>query len=150
MAKYEIERKFLLNEEKWEEYKNLVTQKLNIIQGYLSRENERTVRVRICNQKAWLTIKGLTVGDKREEYEYEIPKEDAESLMKMCVGSIIEKTRYILNHNELKYEIDIFEGRNKGLKLCEVELPESGKKIDLPSFIGREVTGDPKYYNSNL
>ena len=150
MAKFERERKFLLNEEVWEEWRDRADKGRRMVQGYLTRRKESTVRVRISGEEAWLTVKGLTCGDVREEYEYSIPVEDAERMMLMCEGGVVEKTRWRLPYGGLVYEVDIFEGRHAGLKLCEVEYPEAGMEIELPPFVGREVTGDARYYNSNL
>ena len=151
MAKYERERKFLVDADKWEEFKNMATGHIRIVQGYLSKRKEATVRIRIAGDKAWLTVKGVNSGDTCEEYEYAIPVEDAERLILMCEPGYIEKTRWFFNWKGFKYEIDIFEGRLDGLRICEVELPLSfDGTIELPPFITEEVTGDPRYYNSNL
>lgn len=150
MAKYEIERKFLLNNTVWEQWKEKATEGIRIVQGYLSRRKESTVRVRIAGEEAWLTVKGVTEGDIREEYEYPVPIEDAERMIRMCEDGVVEKTRWKISYENLIYEIDIFEGRLSGLMLCEVELPERNMEIKLPPFVGVEVTGDSRYYNSNL
>lgn len=150
MAKYEIERKFLLNNTIWEQWKEKATEGIRIVQGYLSRRKESTVRVRIAGEDAWLTVKGVTEGDIREEYEYPVPIEDAERMIRMCEDGVVEKTRWKISYENLIYEIDIFEGRLSGLMLCEVELPERNMEIKLPPFVGVEVTGDSRYYNSNL
>lgn len=150
MAKYEIERKFLLNNTVWEQWKEKATEGIRIVQGYLSRRKESTVRVRIAGEDAWLTVKGVTEGDIREEYEYPVPIEDAERMIRMCEDGVVEKTRWKISYENLIYEIDIFEGRLSGLMLCEVELPERNMEIKLPPFVGVEVTGDSRYYNSNL
>ncbi len=146
MAK-EIERKFLLKNEDW---KSQVDKSFSIKQGYLSTNPERTVRIRIKNKKGILTIKGITKGISRLEYEYEIPFQDAMELIDLCEKPIIEKVRYIVIDDKLKWEIDIFEGENKGLELAEVELETENQKINLPNWIDREVTSDRRYYNSSL
>lgn len=119
-------------------------------QGYLNRDPERTVRVRIAGDKGYLTIKGKTEGDTRLEFEYGIPLHDAEEMLKMCEGKIVEKTRYYVPFGGHTWEVDEYAGRLKGLVLAEIELPESTHDYDVPPFCGDEVTGDPRYYNSNL
>lgn len=150
MAKYERERKFLLKKDTWEEWKNKAIDKKFIIQGYLSKRKESTVRIRISGENAWITIKGITIGDTREEYEYSIPLDDAKNMLKMCVEDPLEKTRWIIPWEDMIFEIDIFSGSNEGLCLCEVELKPEQTVTDLPPFVGEEVTGIPAYYNSNL
>lgn len=150
MAKYEIERKYLLADGCGTEYEKLAIAHYNISQGYLSRRKESTVRVRIAGGKAFLTVKGVTEGAVREEYEYEVPLDDARRMMQMCEGGYVEKVRWIVPWKGFTYEVDIFGGRNAGLKLCEVELPTADTEPELPPFVGPEVTGDPRYYNSNL
>lgn len=146
MAK-EIERKFLLKNEDW---KSQVDKSFALKQGYLSTNPERSVRVRIKGEKGILTIKGITKGISRLEYEYEIPIQDAIELLNLCEQPIIEKVRYIVIDDKLKWEIDIFEGINKGLQLAEVELESEDQRIKIPSWIEREVTSDKRYYNSSL
>jgi len=146
MAK-EIERKFLLKNENW---KTQVDKSFTIKQGYLSTNPERTVRIRIKGKKGILTIKGITKGISRLEYEYEIPFQDAIELLDLCEQPIIEKERYIIIDGKLKWEIDIFEGINKGLELAEVELESEDQKVNLPNWIEKEVTSDKRYYNSSL
>lgn len=141
---FEIERKFLVDQKKW----NPTGEGKKLKQGYLSVEPERTVRVRIVDEKAFLTIKGKSVGIKRTELEYSIPKNEAEVLMKMCLDFPIEKTRYLERKGELLWEIDVFEGANNGLFMAEVELKDENQKVDLPEWIEKEVSGDPRYFNS--
>lgn len=150
MAKFERERKFLLSEESGDLYKKMSVSSIRIVQGYLSKRKEATVRIRIAGDNAWLTIKGITTGDVREEYEYEVPMADAECMLKMCEGTLIEKIRWIIPWKGYTYEVDEFEGSLSGLVLCEVEFSEEGAILELPPFIGKEVTGDSKYYNSHL
>jgi len=147
----EIERKFLLKNDSWK-----IDEKGNRIvgtafrQGYLKTEGV-TVRVRLEGERSKLTIKGKTVGMSRLEYEYDIPLADAnEMLDKLCQKPIIEKTRYLRNEGELTWEIDIFEGENTGLMVAEVELASEDQIVPLSSWVGEEVTGDVRYYNSNL
>ena len=143
----EIERKFLLKGEAWRALGHPVQYR----QGYLTRSKERTVRVRRAGEKGYLTIKGISRGAKRTEYEYEIPKEDATAMLNDLVEKpIIEKDRFRIEYNGLTWEIDEFSGDNKGLILAEVELESEDQKIELPDWIGKEVTHDPRYYNSNL
>lgn len=150
MAKYEIERKFLLKEDAGDDFVRMAVDSTRMLQGYLSRRKESTVRVRIAGDKAWLTVKGITMGNVREEYEYPVPVDDAVRMMEMCEGGVVEKTRYIVPWKGLVWEIDRFSGKHEGLILCEVELPEADFEVSLPPFVGREVTGNPQYYNSNL
>jgi adenylate cyclase len=146
MAK-ETERKFLVKDDSYKkpgkgEY---------LQQGFLSTDKERVVRVRIKGDKAWLTIKGSSQGATRTEYEYEIPKEDAEYLMEhLCIKPTIEKHRYLVEHAGFTWEVDEFHGENEGLVLAEIELPGEDTPFDLPAWVGEEVTGDARYFNSNL
>lgn len=144
---FEIEHKYLVNDES---YKKLAYEKIEIRQGYLNRQPERTVRVRTYNDKGFLTVKGKNHGDVRLEFEYEIPYEDAIEILKLCEPGILSKTRYKVKFGELVWEIDEYHGACEGLTVAEVEIPESGYHYDKPSFIGKNVTGDPSYYNSNL
>lgn len=146
MAK-EIEHKYLVKDDS---FMQAATKIHKIVQGYISRDPERVVRIRIIDESAFLTIKGKTCGDVREEFEYEIPISDAEKLLTLCDGRIIRKTRYIVNHFSEIWEIDVFEGDLSGLVIAEIELPDESHEYELPSFIGENVSSDPKYYNSNL
>ena len=145
MAK-EIERKFLLKNDNWRRNAKGTFYK----QGYLSTQKERTARVRVSGQQAYLTIKGPSHGASRLEFEYKIPVNDALEILELCEKPIIEKTRYIVQYKKLKWEIDEFEGVNKGLILAEIELTHEDQKIELPEWIGDEVTGNPDYYNASL
>ena len=143
----EIERKYLIKDDSWSEGALGTTYR----QGYLSTVKERTVRVRTIDDKGFLTIKGITIGATRREYEYEIPTEDAnEMLDELCEKPIIEKTRYKIPYAGLTWEIDEFAGVNQGLIVAEVELESEEQAIDSPSWVGEEVSGDPRYFNSNL
>lgn len=146
MAK-EIERKYLV---KSDDYQTLAENKLEITQGYLSRKVDATVRVRIINDKAFITIKSKNKGIVRDEWEYEIPVSDGCEMLTLCEGTVIHKVRYIVNYEEMKWEIDEFISPNPGLVVAEVELPSAEVEPTLPSFIGEEVTGNPEYYNSNM
>jgi len=121
-----------------------------IRQGYLTKVPERTVRVRIKGNKGYLTVKGITKGIVRKEFEYEIPLEEAIDLLGLCEPYIIEKTRYTFFENNLEWELDVFEGNNSGLVIVEVELPTENHPIELPDWIEEEVSDDPRYYNSYL
>lgn len=147
MAK-EIERKFLVTSD---EYRGMSTEHHVIEQAYLSRDVRATVRVRIIGEKAFLTVKGRNEGAVRDEWEYEIPVEDARGMIERCSdGRIIVKTRWIVDYQGMRWEVDEFGGEHKGLTVAEIELPTSGTEFDLPSFAGKEVTGDIRYYNSSL
>jgi len=145
----EIERKFLVKGD----FKPQVTKSTRIVQGYLSSVPERTVRVRIKGEKAFLTIKGIgnESGASRFEWEKEISVEDAKSLLVICESGIIDKTRYIVPANDdLKFEVDEFYGENEGLTVAEIELPSEDYPFTKPEWLGEEVTGDVRYYNSML
>ena len=143
----EIERKFLIKGDDWK--KN--SKEVLFRQGYLSTVKERTVRVRTIDNKGFLTIKGITVGATRAEYEYEISVSDAnEMLDSLCEKPIIEKTRTKIEYKGLIWEIDKFFGENEGLIVAEVELVSEDQQPEIPEWIGEEVTGDPRYFNSNL
>lgn len=147
MAK-EIERKFLV---KNTSYRELSTGSVEIMQAYLSREPRATVRVRIIGSEARLTVKGLTEGAVRDEWEYPISIKDArEMIMRCATGRVIRKTRFFVPFDDLIWEVDEFEDSLTGLVVAEVELPEADKALNLPSFAGEEVTGDARYYNSSL
>jgi len=144
---YEIERKYLLANSDW---KKVAPPGLTIKQGYLNLHPERTVRVRLTGDKAWLTIKGKTIKTTRLEFEYEIPRDDAIELLDLCEKPLVEKIRYKITQGDLVWEIDEFEGENKGLVIAETELKSEDQTFDLPDWIGIEVSHDAKYYNSNL
>ena len=146
MAK-EIERKFLIKRELWQPQ----NQGQEIRQGYLSLDPERTVRVRTKGAKGYLTIKGKNQGISRTELEYEIPYEEAcQMLEELCLRPLVEKTRYLEQHGRQLWEIDIFAGDNEGLAVAEAELPSEDTALALPIWIDREVSGEARYYNSNL
>ncbi|MCG8508215.1 MAG: CYTH domain-containing protein [Rhodospirillales bacterium] len=146
MAK-EIERKFLVAGEAWRELASGTVYR----QGYLSTVKERTVRVRTIDDKAYLTIKGATVGATRAEYEYEIPAADADEMLDdLCEKPIIEKTRYKIPHEGFTWEVDEFAGVNAGLVVAEIELADEAQAFSKPDWIGEEVSDDPRYFNANL
>jgi adenylate cyclase len=143
----EIERKFIVQSEDWKEG----NQGLLYCQGYLNTHKERTVRVRTIGENAFLTIKGLAVGACRREFEYEIPLEHANTMLdSLCEKPLIEKTRYKIPIEGHVWEVDEFHGSNKGLVMAEIELASEDEEFKHPEWLGREVTGDPKYFNSNL
>lgn len=146
MAK-EIERKFLV---KNADFKNWAFKSIEIQQGYVSTEPERTVRVRLKDDKAFLTLKSKNIGIERDEWEYQIPVSDAKEILeRMCTKRIL-KTRYLVDYEGLTWEIDEFHGKLDGLVVAEVELQSPDIQISLPQFIGREVSDNPSYYNSAL
>jgi adenylate cyclase len=142
----EIERKFLVKNDSWKQF---ATGGMACKQGYLVAGKEKTVRVRILGNAAFLTIKGATTGIQRAEFEYEIPVSDAEQMMELC-GNRIEKTRYLIRHMGMTWEVDVFEGANTGLIMAEIELESEDQVFDWPSWCGEEVSGDRRYYNACL
>lgn len=142
----EIEHKYLVKDDG---YVGMSIVAHHIRQGYLSRVPERTVRVRTYDDKGFITVKGKNQGDTRLEFEYEVPLRDAEEMLSLCEPPVIDKVRYIVPYAGFTWEVDQFESKT-GLVTAEIELPESGIHYELPPFIGENVTGDPRYYNSNL
>jgi len=149
MKNREIERKFLvLNDD----FKKEAESHSEIKQGYLSKDPERTVRIRLKDDKGYLTIKGIAEknGADRFEFETEINIQDAEQLLELCLPELIIKTRFYISSNKHTFEVDVFEGKNKGLVLAEVELTDENETFKKPLWLGKEVTGDKHYYNSFL
>jgi adenylate cyclase len=145
--KTEIERKFLVSGSGWRGRDRGV----RLRQGYLSLTKERSVRVRLAGDKAFLTIKGESKGAVRPEYEYEIPPRDAADMLDyLCVRPLIEKTRYRIDEGGHTWEVDDFSGDNAGLVVAEVELAHEDQEVSLPDWIGPEVTDRPRYLNVNL
>ncbi len=143
----EIERKFLIKNDSW---KGLAEGSV-YRQGYLSTVKERTVRVRTIAKKGYLTIKGITKGATRLEYEYEISVSDANEMLNiLCEKPIIEKKRYKIEYKGMIWEVDEFFGENEGLVFAEIELLSEDQNFEIPEWIGKEVTGDQRYFNSNL
>jgi adenylate cyclase len=144
----EIERKFLVIGD----FKLQAFEQSRIVQGYISSARGRTVRVRIRNGRGYLTIKGASneSGTSRYEWEKELPLHEAEELMKLCEPGVIDKTRYLVRSGKHIFEVDEFYGENEGLIVAEVELNAEDEAFVKPSFIGQEVTGDVRYYNSQL
>lgn len=144
----EIERKFIVVGDAW---RTEVVRSDGYRQGYLSTVKERTVRVRLVGDHGLLTVKGVTVGAARTEYEYSIPAADAAAMLDdLCERPLIEKTRHVVKHDRMSWEIDEFEGINAGLVVAEIELSREDQHFALPEWVGHEVTEDPRYFNSNL
>jgi len=141
----EIERKFLVIDERWREQAD---NGVHFRQGYLIGAKQASVRVRIEGTEANLNIKGMTLGIRRQEYEYSIPLAEAEELLDtLCERPLIEKTRYTLHCGNHLWEIDCFEGDNEGLVVAEIELGHAEEAFERPVWLGREVSDDPRYYN---
>lgn len=145
----EIERKFLVNSL---DFIAEAKQSQKIIQGYLNSNPERTVRIRIKDQKGFITIKGKgdVTGTTRLEWEKEIELQEAETLIKLCETGVIDKTRYLIPKGKHTFEVDIFEGENKGLVMAEIELSDANEIFEKPSWLAEEVTNDERYYNAYL
>lgn len=144
----EIERKFLVTSDDWQA---LVESSSLLRQGYLSSNAKATVRVRTWDDRiARLTLKGAVRGMVRAEYEYEIPMPDALEMLAMAEPHVLEKRRHLVPFGGLTWEIDVFEGRHAGLVIAEVELEREDQPVDLPAWVGREVTDDDRYYNASL
>jgi adenylate cyclase len=144
----EIERKYLVRSEAW---RNHVRREIRYQQGYLANTEQCSVRVRIGGDAAHVNVKGATVGASRREFEYPVPVEDAQVMLReLCTGPIVEKTRYIVRHLDQDWEVDVFEGDNAGLVVAEIELDDEDQAVTLPDWVGEEVTYDIRYYNSQL
>ncbi|MFW2368896.1 MAG: CYTH domain-containing protein [Desulforhopalus sp.] len=143
----EIEKKFLLAGTEWKQLAPGTPYR----QGYLNSTKERTVRVRTIADKGFMTVKGISIGATRLEYEYEIPLADANVMLdELCEKPLIEKNRYKVDFAGFTWEIDEFFGENDGLIVAEIELESEEQPFDKPEWVGVEVTGDPRYFNSNL
>ncbi|HET9818461.1 MAG TPA: CYTH domain-containing protein [Rhodanobacteraceae bacterium] len=140
----EIERKFLVKGDGWRQGRGV-----RISQGYLNRDQARTVRVRVAGEEAFLTVKGLTTGATRAEFEYPIPAADGKELLKLCEPSTVEKTRRRIHEGGMVWEVDEFLGGNAGLVVAEVELQSEEQRFTKPAWFGEEVTQDPRYFNLN-
>jgi adenylate cyclase len=141
----EIERKFLVQGDGWKTSSGVLYR-----QGYLNRNKNRTVRVRIAGDAAFLTVKGVSVGAMRAEFEYAIPLADAEGLLTLCDGPLVEKSRHLVRVEGTLWEVDEFAGANTGLVVAEVELAAEDQPFARPEWLGQEVTHDVRYFNSNL
>lgn len=146
MAK-EIERKFLVNNTS---FKPMASGSIAICQGYLSSTPESTVRIRIAGDRGFITVKGITRGASRSEWEYPVPVSDAREMLDECCRTVIDKTRYFVPFEGHTWEVDVFGNRLSGLMIAEVELDSEKDPVALPPFVGREVTDDKRYYNSAL
>lgn len=144
----EIERKFLVIGEGW---RALATKSTQIRQGYLSSNAKATVRVRSRDDReGFITLKGAVSGITRAEYEYEIPIDDARELLVMAEPHVVEKVRHLVPFGGMIWEVDAFGGRHEGLVIAEIELESEGQQVELPDWLGREVTEDDRYYNASL
>ena len=143
----EIERKFLVTGEEW---RNHASRSVVYRQAYLGRDGGVSVRVRVAGDHANLNLKSATLGIARVEFEYEIPLEDAATLLRLATGNAIEKTRYFVDHAGHTWEVDVFEGANAGLVLAEIELDDIEEQFAIPPWIGAEVSDDSRYYNVYL
>jgi len=141
----EIERKFLVTGEAWRSGTGV-----RLTQGYLNRDKARTVRVRVAGEQGWLTIKGVSTGATRAEFEYPIPLADAQAMLLLCDGTLIDKTRHTVDVGGTVWEVDVFHGDNAGLVVAEVELTTEDQPFERPAWLGDEVTHDPRYFNSAL
>lgn len=144
----EIEYKFLVDIEKWEQMDK--PQPVRIVQGYLSKDVLSTVRVRIKGEKGYITVKSKTIGHTRDEYEYEIPLLDAQAMLSTLVDKKIDKLRFALKYNGKTWEVDQFQGKLEGLYLAEIELQSEDESFDIPEWVMKDVSGDPNYFNSVL
>ncbi|MBT8320994.1 MAG: CYTH domain-containing protein [Eudoraea sp.] len=145
----EVERKFLVNSE---QFRTEAESELQIQQGFLNTDPERTVRVRLQNGAGKITVKGISdqAGISRFEWEQDITEHEARQLLKLCTRAIITKTRYRIPCGAHVFEVDVFKGDNAGLIVAEVELEDPDEAFERPAWLGQEVTGDPKYYNAQL
>ncbi|MDJ0958659.1 MAG: CYTH domain-containing protein [Arenicellales bacterium] len=144
----EIERKFLVSNSEWQ---SNIAEELHIKQGYIAVNKRCAIRIRIANTQATFNIKSAGLDIARKEYEYPIPIDDAEEMLaQFCPDQYIEKTRYRVDHETGIWEVDVFEGLNKGLVVAEIELKSRDQNITLPDWVGTEVSGDAKYLNNNL
>ena len=149
MRNIEIERKFLLKNDSW---RQMMVRAMRIVQGYLSQDPDRTIRVRRKDKEAYLTIKSRPNdwGWSRYEFEKRISMKDAEELFQLCLPSVIDKIRYHVPCGDVLVEVDEFLGDNYGLILAEIELTSENQSFEKPDFLGKEVTGDARYYNVML
>ncbi len=144
----EIERKFLVADESWKQH---TTSSEKIVQGYLANTDKCSVRIRVTGDKANINIKSMTIDISRAEYEYPLPVQEANTILhSLCFKPLIEKTRHYVNENGLVWEVDVFEGDNKGLVIAELELESRDQQFDLPPWLGNEVSDDIRYFNISL
>jgi adenylate cyclase len=144
----ETERKFLVKSE----FRHLAVKEIKITQFYLSRDPDKTIRLRIADEKAFLTIKSRLTRESisRNEWEFRIPLSDATGMMNVCIPGKIVKTRFLIPSGKHTFEVDVFHDKNEGLIIAEIELSSEDEQFDKPEWLGDEVTGNPEYYNSNL
>jgi adenylate cyclase len=144
----ETERKFLVKGE----FRHLVVSEINITQAYLTVNPDKTIRIRIADQTAWLTIKSSIKGKAfaKNEWEFSIPVSEAVELMSICLPGKIFKTRYLIPSGGHTFEVDVFHDKNEGLVIAEIELSSEDEEFMKPDWLGEEITGKPEYYNSNL
>lgn len=144
----EIERKFLVDKEKWEQLEKPTPKHLR--QGYIFSDESKTIRVRVADDLGYITIKGSTTGMSRSEFEYSIPANEGKELLDSFAVSELEKYRYNINYAGKLWEVDVFLGDNQGLMVAEIELESEDEQFELPQWVTTEVTGDKRYYNSKL
>lgn len=144
----EIERKFLIISDGWCSLVEGTPKRLS--QGYLFSDSRKSVRVRIAGERATVTVKGAREGITRLELQYDIPLRDAELMLALCERPLIDKTRYIVRHDGMKWEVDIFHAENDGLMVAEIELEREDQPVNLPDWVGQEVSHEARYYNSCL
>lgn len=144
----EIERKFLIVSDGWLSLVEGSPKRLS--QGYLCSDTCKSVRVRIAGERATITVKGAREGISRLEFQYDIPVPHAEMMLALCEKPLIDKTRYIVRHDGMKWEVDIFHGENEGLQVAEIELEHEDQPVKIPEWVGREVSHEARYYNSCL
>jgi adenylate cyclase len=144
----ETERKFLIKGS----FEQMAVKKIRIRQSYFSTDPGRTIRLRITGEKGIITFKSNRGKDSfsRNEWDYEIPLKDAEEMIKICLPGIIDKTRHFIPAGRHVFEVDVFHGKNEGLVIAEIELSSESEEFERPEWLGEEVTGNPRYYNSNL
>jgi adenylate cyclase len=144
----EIERKFLIVSDGWRSLVEGSPKRLS--QGYLCSDPRKSVRVRIAGERATVTVKGAREGITRLELQYDIPVRDAELMLALCERPLIDKTRYIVRHDGMKWEVDIFHAENEGLMVAEIELEREDQPVKIPDWVGQEVSHEARYYNSCL
>jgi adenylate cyclase len=144
----ETERKFLVNGE----FRHMAVRQITITQSYLLKDPFKTIRLRITDDKAYITIKTPFTKESiaRNEWEFQIPLDDANEIIKICLPGKVSKTRYIIPSGRHTFEVDVFHDKNEGLVIAEIELGSEDEKFEIPDWLGAEVTGNPAYYNSNL
>ncbi len=143
----ETERKFLVTNRSFEKE---ATDIIPIVQGYICNQQDKNVRIRVAGNQAYITIKGKTSGFSRPEFEYPLPVDEAREIINLFCDDTIQKIRYLVHFENYNWEVDVFDGKNKGLILAEIELPDENASFKKPGWLGLEVTGNPDYYNAML